>query len=307
VEFLRLYPDERAAQDWFATQRWPDGPRCPRCGSDNVQSGTKHKTMPYRCRPCRRYFSVKTGTVMQDSKLGCQTWLVAMYLLAVGLKGQSSLRLHRDLGVCQKTAWYLAHRIRRTYGDRLPQFSGPVEVDETFIGGKRRNMPKAKREALSGRGTVDKAIVAGAKDRGTGEVVTAVVPNTENLTLRTFVRDVAEPGSQVFTDSAAAYQRMPEFRHEAVNHGVGEYVRGQAHTNGIESFWSMLKRAQAGTFHKISPKHLNRYVAEFAGKHNMRESDTLTQMRDTVAALVGRSLLYRDLVADNGLANGARS
>ena len=297
VEFLRLYPDERAAHDWFAAQRWPDGPRCPRCGTDNVQSGTKHKTMPYRCRPCRRYFSVKTGSVMQDSKLGCLTWLVAMYLLAVGLKGQSSLRLHRDLGVCQKTAWYLAHRIRRTYGDRLPQFSGPVEVDETFIGGKRRNMPKAKREALSGRGTVDKAIVAGAKNRGTGEVVAAVVPNTENLTLRTFVRDVAEPGSQVFTDSAAAYQRMPEFRHEAVNHGIGEYVRGQAHTNGIESFWSMLKRGYIGTYHHMSRKHLGRYVAEFSGRHNLRDADTTDQLSAMARGLVGKRLTYAELTA----------
>ena len=144
------------------------------------------------------------------------------------------------------------------------------------------------------------------KDRDSNKVTARVVDDTDAKTLHGFVADHAAPGAMVYTDDAAAYKGMP-FEHESVRHSVGEYVRDMAHTNGVESFWSMLKRAHKGTFHKISPKHLNRYVQEFAGKHNIRESGTLAQMRDTVAQLVGRNLLYRDLIADNGLASGARS
>ena len=145
------------------------------------------------------------------------------------------------------------------------------------------------------------------KDRESGKVRAEVVDFTDGETLKGFVREHVEPGATVYTDDARAYKGMPEFNHEAVNHSVAEYVRGQAHTNGIESFWAMLKRAHDGTFHKMSPKHLQRYVSEFAGKHNIRDSGTLAQMRDTVAGLVGRNLLYRNLIADNGLSSGARS
>ena len=295
VEFVRLYPDDHSAHDWFVAARWSDGPRCPRCGTGNVLIGTAHHSMPYRCRPCRRYFSAKTGTVMEDSKLGYQTWLLAMYLLATGLKGTAAMKLHRDLNVCYKTAWYLAHRIRRTYGDSLPLFTGPVEIDETFVGGKRRNMPKFKRAALAG--TQDKAIVAGAKDRETNTVTATVIRNVETLTLRTFVRDVAEPGANLFTDSASAYKRMPGFTHESVNHSAGEYVRGQAHTNGIESFWSLLKRGYMGTYHYMSRKHLARYVDEFSGRHNLREADTADQLTAMARGLIGKRLTYAELTA----------
>ena len=167
-------------------------------------------------------------------------------------------------------------------------------------------MSKAKRKTLTGRGAVGKTAVVGAKDRASNRVRAKVVESTDKPTLQRFVGDSAAPDATVYTDEAAAFEGMP-FEHEAVNHSVGEYVREMAHTNGIESFWSMLKRAHKGTFHKISPKHLQRYVSEFAGKHNIRDSETLAQMRDTVARLVGRNLLYRDLVASNGLDSGARS
>ena len=297
VEIMRRFPDDRAAHDWFAESRWHGDVRCPRCGTANVLIGTAHRSMPYRCRPCRRYFSVKTGTVMEDSKLGCQVWAVAIYLLTTGLKGQSSMKLHRDLGITQKTAWHLAHRIRETWSDGPPPFSGPVEVDETFIGGKRKNMPKSKRAELEGRGPVGKAVVIGAKDRGTLEITATVIPDRSGDTLQGFVREAAEPGAQVFTDDAAGYQGMPEFGHESVNHSVGEYVRGQAHTNGIESFWSMLKRGYIGTYHHMSQKHLERYVEEFAGRHNARDLDTIDQMELIARGLLGKRLRYADLTA----------
>lgn len=298
VEVTRMFPNDATAERWFTAIRWPDGPRCPHCGSDNIQSGTAHKTMPYRCRSCRKWFSVKTGTVMQSSKLGLQVWALASYLLTTGIKGQASMKLHRDLGVTQKTAWHLAHRIRETWAkaDGAP-FTGPVEVDETYIGGKRKNMPKAKRAALEGRGSVGKAAVAGAKDRATNRVSAKVMSATDSPTLQGFVRETAAAGAQVFTDEARAYRGLAGFRHEAVKHSVGEYVRGMAHTNGVESFWAMLKRGYHGTYHHMSRKHLGRYVGEFAGRHNVRPRDTLDQMAGMARGMIGKRLRYNDLIA----------
>ena len=181
------------------------------------------------------------------------------------------MKLHRDLKVTQKTAWFMLHRIREAWAtEPAALFSGPVEVDETYIGGRRKNMPKAKRQALTGRGAVGKAIVAGAKDRATNRVSAAVIEGTDKPTLQRFVANRTADGAKVYTDEHGSYQGMT-FDHEAVNHGVGEYVRQQAHVNGMESFWSMLKRGYQGTFHHLSAKHLNRYVGEFAGRHNVRE------------------------------------
>ncbi len=190
-------------------------------------------------------------------------------------------------------------------------FDGPVEVDETYMGGERKNKSNAERRAIreagSPRGPVDKTAVVGIKDRETNEVRAEVVQRVNGETLQGFVREHTEPGAMVVTDEAAAYKGLArDYRHTAVNHTVNQYVRGQAHTSGMESFWSMLKRAHDGTFHKISPKHLQRYVSEFARKHNHRDSGTLVQMRDTVARLVGRNLFYRDLIAPNGLSNAGR-
>ena len=217
------------------------------------------------------------------------------------------MKLKRDIGVSQPTAWFMLHRIREAWGgDSEGPFDGPVEFDETYFGGKRRNMSNAQRKELAGtgRGAVGKVAVVGAKDRATNKVAAQVVEATDRETLHDFVAENAEPDAVVYTDDAAAYEGIPN-PHQSVKHSVSEYVNGMAHTNGIESFWSMLKRAHKGTFHKISPKHLDRYVQEFAGKHNIRDSGTLVQMRDTVARLVGRNLLYRDLIADNGLSSGS--
>ena len=263
--------------------------------------------MPYWCRDCRSYFSVRTGTVIAHSKVPLRKWALAIYLELTSLKSISSMKLYRDIGVSQPTAWFMLHRIREAWSSPVGNsFAGPVEVDETYVGGKRKNMPKAKRAQMTGRGAAGKTAVAGVKDRATNRVSAAVVKATDAATLHDFVTDRAAPNATVYTDEAAAYNGLP-FDHHTVKHSVGEYVDGQVHTNGIESFWSMLKRAHKGTFHKISPKHLNRYVQEFAGKHNIRNLDTMAQMTALTAALVGKRLLYRDLIADNGLDSGARS
>ena len=298
VEIFRMFPDDDTAERWFAEARWPDGPWCPHCGSANVQSGAKHKSQPYRCRDCRKRFSVKTGTAMHDSKLGLQVWAIATYLMTTGIKGTSSMKLHRDLGVTQKTAWHLAHRLRETWQDESGDagFAGPVEVDETYVGGKKKNMSKQKRRQVSGRGPAGKTMVIGAKDRQTNSVAARVLDRKDGETLQGFVKQHAAPGAKVYTDTAGGYHGMTGFDHETVNHNVSEYVRGQAHTNGMESFWAALKRGYHGTFHHISPKHIDRYVGKFAGRHNVRPMDTLDQMRAIVRGLVGKRLQYRALI-----------
>ena len=310
AELFRRWPTDEAAEAWFVARRWPDGIHCPHCGSMNVQTGAKHKTMPYRCREkeCAKRFSAKTGTVMEGSKLGFQTWMIATYLLSTNLKSVSSMKLHRDLSINQRSAWFLAHRLRVALAERGRVFEGPVEVDESYFGGRQANMPKAKRKELARGGTAHMTAVVGMKDRDSNEVRAEVVADTKKETLQDFVREHAEPGAAVYTDEHRSYVGLDaDFDHETVNHRIGEYVDGMIHTNGMESFWSMLKRAHKGTFHKFSPKHLQRYVDEFAGRHNVREADTIDIMATFAAGAVGKRLRYRELIADNGLPSGARS
>lgn len=310
AELFKRWPTDEAAEAWFVARRWPHGVVCPHCGSTNVQSGAKHKTMPYRCREkeCAKRFSAKTGTVMEGSKLGFQTWMIATYLLSTNLKSVSSMKLHRDLSINQRSAWFLAHRLRVALADKQEVFGGPVEVDESYFGGRQANMPRAKRRALAGGGTAHMTAVVGMKDRDSNEVRAEVVTDTTKPTLQGFVREHAKPGAAVYTDEHRSYVGLgTDFDHETVNHRVGEYVDGMIHIQGMESFWSMLKRAHKGTFHKVSPKHLQRYVDEFAGRHNVRDADTIDIMATFAAGTVGKRLRYRELIADNGLPSGARS
>ena len=312
MQMAELFPTDDAARKWFEAKIWPEGRHCPRCGSERTCEAS-HKYMPYWCRDCRSYFSVKTGTVMERSPLPLRKWVYAIYLHLSSLKGVSSMKLHRDIDVTQKTAWYMLQRIRKAFDrdddDFNPPFEGPVEADETWIGGKRKNMSNATRKELAGtgRGAVGKEAVVGVKDRETNKVRARHVASTDTSTLSAFVAGQTMPGAAIYTDEAAAYRALDAwFAHEVVNHGVKEFVRGQAHTNGMESFWSMLKRGIAGTYHKLSPKHLNRYIAEFSGRHNIREADTLAQMANVAAGMVGKSLPYQALIAANGLPSGAR-
>ena len=303
VDITRIFPDDATAESWFVNNRWPAGVSCPQCGSRNVQQRPSRKPQPYRCRDCRKDFSVKTGTLMHNSKLGLQTWAIALYLLSTGLKGTASMKIHRDLGVTQKTAWFLAHRIRETWRERGERFRGPLEMDEVYIGGKERNKHESKK-LKAGRGAVGKAPVVGVKDRGSKRITARPVESVNKVTVEAILKEAAAAQASVYTDEGSVYDGLPN--HESVNHSAGEYVRGQAHVNGMESFWSLLRRGYYGTFHKMSFKHLERYVNEFAGRHNIRDLDTIQQMSAMAASLDGKRLRYKRLIKGNGLSSGAR-
>ena len=300
VELIARFPDDTAAERWFEEQRWGEAgmpSHCPMCGgTEKVRPAPSRKPLPYWCGECRRHFSVRTETVMHRSRLGFQKWAIAIFLWSTSLKGVSSMKLHRDLGITQKSAYFMAQRLREAWSDMPIGMAGPIEVDETFMGGKERNK-HGRKKLRAGRGSVGKTVIVGARDRATNRVSAAVVPGTDMASLQGFVASRAADGAKVYTDEHVAYRGM-RFDHETVSHKVSEYVRDQAHTNGIESFWSLLKRGYHGTFHHISPKHLHRYVAEFATRHNLRERDTETMMGETVARMVGKRLLYRDLIAN---------
>ncbi len=300
IELFKMFPDEEIAEKWFEAERWGangDELSCPKCGSSNKISLTRNRMpMPYWCGSCRGRFSVRTGTIMARSKIPLQKWVIAIYLHTTSLKGVSSMKLHRDLKISQKSAWFMLHRLRATFGDVNFKFDGTVEVDETYVGGLEKNKHWDKK-LNAGRGGVGKTTVIGAKERETKKVKAKVIENTKRPTLHGFIDESIEPGSTVFTDDFKSYEKLVDFDHDSVKHSVGEYVKEQAHINGIESFWAMLKRAHKGTYHKMSKKHLGRYVQEFAGRHNIREQDTLNQMQHVAAGMVGKQLMYSDLIS----------
>ncbi len=229
-DLFRLFPDDEAAEAWFIKKRWLGGVVCPHCGSTNVQEGAKHPSMPFRCREkeCGKRFSTKTGTVMEGSKLGYQTWLVAAYILSTSLKSVSSTKLARDLNITQRSAWFLAHRLRSALDIQYPQFEGPVEVDETYVGGCYKNKPKAVRDRMAFEfgwgGTVGKEPVVGVRDWATGRVAARAIEIPDRVTLEDHVIKYTAPGAMVYSDGASQYRRIP-FDHQAVDHGE-EYVRG---------------------------------------------------------------------------------
>ncbi|MBA3426744.1 MAG: IS1595 family transposase [Rubrobacter sp.] len=306
LEAIRYFADLDVATEYFAKARWPEGPVCPKCGVLDEKHYYLKSRRVWKCRACKKQFSVKVGTVMEDSPLGLDKWLPAMWLLVNCKNGISSYELAKDLGIQQKSAWFMLHRIRLAMQTgTFEKLSGQVEADETFIGGKARNMHKSKREEkITGRGASGKVAVMGLLERH-GKVKTKVVPDTRSRTLQVEIRENVEPGSEVHTDALRSYRGLdPEYVHNVVDHAE-KYVDGHVHTNGLENFWSLLKRGIKGTYVSVEPYHLFRYLDEQAFRFNEREGEDKDRFAKTLGSVTGRRLTYAELTGSE--ANGGVS
>ena len=300
-KFNKQFPDESAAVAYFEQRRWNGKPVCPHCGSFDVRERKNRKPMPFWCTDCRNYFSVRTGTVMEESRLPLRKWLMACYLLNVSRKGISSVQTATMLGVSQKTAWFLNHRIRRAMSVHADYpLEGIVEVDETYVGGKITNMHESKKPKKRG-GTSGKAAVFGMRERD-GEVRAMHVSSVSARIIHGTIFENVTPHTFIFSDDNSVYRGL-KLPHGVVAHTAGEYIRDQIHTNGIESFWAVLKRGHKGIYHKMSVKHLHRYVDEFSRRFNTSQVDTMDCIAMTIDAMVGKRLTYEDLTRDPATEN----
>ena len=303
-EAILYFSDKDRALDYMVSLRWSNGVTCPHCQCKE-HSFLKTRRI-WKCKGCRKQFSVKVGTLMEDSALGLDKWLCAIWLVANAKNGISSYEVHRALGVTQKTAWFLLHRIRMAMRTgTFEKMKGDVEIDETYIGGKARNMHASKKkEKIKGGGAVGKAIVLGLLERdkqGKGSQVRAmVVPDTKRGTLQGEVKANVEKGSNIHTDTNASYEGLSaEYYHEIVCHTANEYVRGTVTTNGLENFWALFKRCIKGTYVAVEPFHLFRSLDEETFRFNERKGKDRDRFETVVGALTGRRLTYAGLTGKN--------
>jgi transposase-like protein len=296
-ELFAMIPDQETARLYLESRLWPNGVTCPTCsGQDRI---TSRKGGYYRCNKCKLDFTVRTGTIFERSHVQLHKWVYAMYLVVTARKGISSMQLAKEIGITQKSAWFVLQRLREACAGKMDKLSGIVEVDECFVGGKEANKHESKK-LKSGRGTVGKKAVMGMRERG-GRTIAMPIENTNRDTLHNAIYDNVELGSTILTDEANGYNGIGDgfFQHERVNHMGGEYTRGTVSTNGIESVWALLKRGIYGTWHQVSVKHLGRYVDEVAFRLNAGnvERHTLDRLDSFVDAVDGKRLTYARLTA----------
>lgn len=306
IEAIRYFSDPDVCLDFMARLRWPNGNAiCPTCGSANVRFISTRRLWECKTRHPRRQFSIKVGTIFEDSPIPLDKWLAAIWMIANDKNGVSSYELHRALGVTQKTAWFMLHRIRLAMRDEsFGPFGGEVEVDETFIGGKIRFMHKERRERIKGQArrasVIGKTPVMGLLERhgpdGHSRVRTKILLNTSRRVFRSIVKRHVAAGADVFTDAHPSYALLRDtYAHQVIDHAES-YARGRVHTNGLENFWSLLKRAIKGTYISVEPFHLIQYVDEQVFRYNNRADVDGGRFRRLTASIVGKRLAYGQLI-----------
>lgn len=309
IEAVRYFTDLDVCHGYMVKVKWPDGKIvCPKCGGDAIGNIASRRMFQCKAKGCRKQFSAKVGTIFEDSPLPLSSWFVAVWSIVNAKNGISSYELGRALGTTQRTAWFMLHRVRLAMRiGTFQKMTGTTEADETYIGGKAKNMHKARRERMiQGRGAVGKSIVMGLLERHTGtkasRVKAKVVPNAKRGTVQAEVRAHVEPGSEVFTDALRSYSGLDDqYVHDVIDHAEA-YVRGKVHTNGMENFWSLLKRTIHGTYIHLAPEHLDRYLDEQTTRFNEREGTDGDRFAETMKRVTGRRVTYRELTGKAELA-----
>lgn len=295
-ELFEMFPDQEAARVYLEGRLWPNGPKCPVCGLG--ERITTRAGGYYRCNQCKEDFTVRTGTIFERSHVPLHKWLYAMYLLVTARKGISSMQLSKEIGITQKSAWFVLQRLREACGDNLAVLRGLVEVDEMYVGGKESNRHANKKMLKGQAGAVGKTAVLGMREKD-GRTIAMPIPDTSRYTLSHAIHNTVEIGSTIHTDDHVSYAGLgKDYKHETINHSAGEYVRDGVTTNSIESVWAVMKRGIHGVYHHTSQKHLHRYVDEFTFRLNEGnvKRHTLDRLDSFVTNVAGKRLTYKALI-----------